>query len=443
MTRRAPSSLASRLLWLPLVLSCTAGACADRGDTPGDGFSLVAQALRARSRLVFTARQDIVWITTAGAQGGGMVQIVADIAQSGRRARMTYRFPPEAAGRVMADDGVRASLYDPARRTLLVGQTQAEDAQTAAAVPALLRRNYRCLRLRRESVNGCPCDVVALQPRTGPGCSKTVWIDRAHRAILRAEEYDCDGNRRYVSSYETISFARRLPPGGLGLPPLAGGAARREIAVQHFAAASAPRAFDQAGVPGRLPAWLPRGYVLLRCAVVRAGRGGPSVLLGYGDGLKTLTVFEQTSGQPPASGRGLARWGQQAWTRRDGRVSAIVRGDLALAPALGAEMISALAPTASPSLLRATGQDFGPEAANLAVGLHRRGWGFEQIGALCLFQKERPESRKRVRALLAQGRPWPQIAAGTGADADALESQARAWVASSLAAGHGNEGKKR
>ncbi|MDQ2687287.1 MAG: hypothetical protein M3Y28_05410 [Armatimonadota bacterium] len=440
MTRSALSSLASRFLWLPLALACAGSVCAADTD---DGFPLIAQALQARSHLIFTARQDILWTTTP--TGSAAVQIVTDIVQNGRRARMTYRFPSEAAGRVMVDDGVHASLYDPAHHTLLVGQTQTEDALTAAAVPTLLRRNYRCLRLRRETVNGCLCDVVALRPRTPLRCSKTVWIDRVHHAILRAEEYDGDGNRRYVSSYETIVFARHLPSDALAFPPAAAKAARRQVKTQTVAVTNPARALALAGVPGRLPAWLPPGYVLLRCAVVRMNKAAPCVLLRYGDGLKTLTVFEQVSEPSPsgeaAPANSLARWGQRAWTRRDGSVSSVVRGDVALSPALGAELIRALAPNASAILQRAVRQDFGPSAANLATDLRRRGWGFVQIGALCLLRKEKPQSQKRIQALLTQGRSWTQLAASMGADA--LESRGRAWVASSLAAGPKHERKNK
>lgn len=432
----APFSLASRLLWLPLALVGIAGVCA--ADTP-DGFALVSQALRVRSHLVFTARQDILWTTTSPS---GAVQIITDIVQNGPRARMTYRFPPEAAGRVMVDDGVHASLYDPIRRILVIGQTQSEDS--LAKTSTLLRRNYRCLQLRRETVNGRLCDVVALRPRVEPGCSKTVWIDRAHHAILRAEEYDDSGNRRYVSSYETISFPRRLPSSALALPPAASQAARRQITARSIAVANAAHALTLAGVPGRLPAWLPRGYVLLHCAVVHTGKSGPAVLLRYGNGLKTLSVFEQVrETPPPAVGHSLARWGQQTWTRRDGRVQIVVRGDLALAPSLGAEMLRALAPSAVSTLQRAAKQDFGPAAANLAQTLRRRGWGFEQISALCLFQKKKPQSQKRIKALLARGRTWAQIAAGVGVSADAQENRGRAWVKSSLAARPGSEGNKK
>lgn len=425
------------VLGVTVLLGVTA-----QGAATDDGYSLILQAVQAKRRLVFTGRQDILW--NRAPEGGASVQIVADVARQRGRSRTTYRFPPESAGRVLVDDGVQASLFDPTRRVLMTGPTMLEDhpAQSPTLL-ALLRRNYRCLRVRRETVNGCSCDVVALRPRSQPTPCKMLWVDRTRHALLRVEEYDAGGCRRYVSSYETIRFPAHLAAAALALPPLARHATRRKMALRPVPLGKAPQAFRLAGVAGRLPAWLPSGYRLLNCAVFRPEGSAPAVMLRYGDGLKSFTVMEDVSSAPgPASddparlNQDLGRLGQQAWVRRDGPVRTVVRGDLALAPALGAEMLAALDPAASEGLTKALAQDFSPSAANLGTQLRRRGWGYEQIAALLLFQKAHPGGAARIRVLLARGMDWPRLAAQVGADVDTLESQSRAWVAASLSPKH-------
>lgn len=423
-----------------LAWNAAAGPALAKGgsdDPEGNGFALVAQALQARLRLIYRARQDILWMTPTG----GMAQVVADIARAGRRTRITYRFPPEAAGRVMLDDGVRYSLYDPSHRALIVSQSAADD-QTAAspATLVLLRRNYRCLCLSREAVNGQTCDVVAIRPRVHDGPSKRLWIDAARHAILRTEEYDAQGCRRYVSFYETIQFLPHLPTGDLDLPGPARRAATQRMSVQSLKAASAPRAFTLAGVVGRLPAWRPWGFALMHCSVIGAHSGTKSVLLDYSDGLKSLVVLEEPSaGAHPTStelNRALARYGQQAWVQEDGRLRTVVRGDLSLPDALGAEMMQALSARTDGILSRGLAHDFGRAAAHQGALLRRTGWGYDQISALCLWQKSHPRLRARLKPLLNRNAPWSRIANVFGAEAASLTSRSRAWVASTLAVAH-------
>ncbi len=424
---------------LSLGVELRGAACvAPRGcSASDDAFSLVAQALQAKLHLTYTACQDILW--TGDGDGTDMTQIVVDIARAGRRSRMTYRFPLDSAGRVMLDDGVHAYLYDPAQSALLIGQSASED-QTAAAPEtlALLRRNYACVCVRREPMNGAFCDVVAVRPHAGDGPYKVFWIDRRRHAILRTEEYDAQGCRRYVSSYETIQFVSRLPASALALPPASRKASVRRVAVQTLAPADASQAFAAAHLSGRLPAWSPPGYTLLRCAVVSPAGPGKAVLLHYGDGLKTLTVLEEpdTGAQPSQAelNQALSRYGQQAWVRDEGGLRTVVRGDLSLSPSLGAEMLTALGARAASALAHGLSSDFGAGAAGRAVRLRRQGWGYEQIGALCLWAKAHPRATARLHSLLVRSVSWPKLASALGADADAWETPARSWVAATVSA---------
>jgi hypothetical protein len=407
-------------------------------DGGGNAFRLVTQALQARLRLVYAARQDIFWMTPTG---DGVAQVIADIARTGRRTRITYRFPAETAGRVMLDDGVHSSVFDPADRALLVGPSAGDDQRAASpATLALLKRNYCCSLIRREVLNDCLCDVVMIHPRAGAGPSKRLWIEVGRHAILRTEEYDAEGCRRYVSFYEAISFVPRLPDGSLNLPGAALGPQTRRVTVSSVEVASARQAFAAAHLGGSLPSWCPPGFTLMHCTVTGPPGGVRSVLLHYCDGLKSLVILEEpsTTEHPTVAelNGALARYGQQVWIHEDGHLRMIVRGDLSLPSSIGAEMTHALCTHVDKSLARGLSRDFGLAAAKRGASLRRAGWGYEQIAALLLGEKSRPGLRERLKPLLDRNASWSQIVAVFGTGAGALQERSRAWVAATLVAAH-------
>lgn len=434
---RQPHLWRSRI-WLTslLMLFARASCCA----APDEGYTLIARALHAKTSLVYTGRQDIVWTCA----NGDMAEIVTDIARAGRRSRITYCYPAEALGRILVDDGAQTSLYEPSRRVILIGQSLSGETELETApMLSLLHANYCCRRVRYEWLGSFCCDVVAITPRCQPGPSKMCWIERVHHAILRTEEYDFQGNRQYVSSYETICFPARLPMSALSLPLDALRAQKHRAEARPVALTAVPQAFRAIGIAGTLPAWLPRGYALLQCARIRSSQGRPALLLRYGDGLKTITVQEEAPG-PGANlaemNRNLSQYGQQAWmeTRPAGRF--IVRGDLSLSRALGAEMLAALAPEAERCLVHQLAQDFGEAVVNSAHSLRRRGWSYEQIAALALLGQRNEQRARRIRKMLARGASWPKVISALPSDAakrDELEARARVWVHSALAARRG------
>jgi hypothetical protein len=428
---------------LVLLAFCASYPCPSQArgasdDSGGNAFRLVTQALQARLRLVYAARQCIFWMTPTG---DGVAQIIADIVRAGRRTRITYRFPAETAGRVMLDDGVHSSVFYPTDQALLIGPSAGDDQRAASPTTlALLRHNYCCSLIRRDVLNGCLCDVVMIRPRAGTGPSKRLWIDVGRYAILRTEEYDAEGCRRYVSFYETIRFLPRLPVDALKLPGAALGPQTRRVSMPSVETTSARQAFADAHLGGSLPAWCPLGFTLMHCTVTGSRAGARSVLLHYCDGLKSLTVLEEpcAAGHPTAAelNGALARYGQQVWIHEDGGLRMIVRGDLSLPSSLGAEMTHALCTHVDKSLAQGLARDFGTAAAKRGVSLRRVGWGYEQIAALLFGERSQPGLRTRLKPLLDRNASWSQIAAVFGTGAGALQKRSRAWVAATLAAAH-------
>ncbi len=358
-----------------------------------DAFPLVNRAVEVRRSLCFAGRQDILMPV----QG---VRIVADELQGGGRLRMTYRLPDAAAGRVVVDDGLLMRQWEQPRHLILVERSRAESPSARRRMLALLRRNYRCVSLRGASVNGLVCDVVRVSPRPGhAGPSRLLWIERGRHAILRTEEYDGAGRRRYLSFFEAFRYVPPPAPGAFALPT---GVPVCRVRQPMKEQSDFRAAFATAGLAGRTPAWLPAGYALIGCAA--CARPGGAVLMRYGDGLETLSVLEAPIGgmSPPPP-----RAGRQAWARDVPPLRITVVGDDTLPPGLGRELLQALDPRSEAALRRGLAARFGPSASALAARLRRRGWGYDRVAALCL------------------GRQSPDTPAH-------LEQRARRWIALTL-----------
>ncbi len=368
------------------------------------------------------------------------MEIVTTSAHRGLRSRLTYLFPPNAAGRVMTDDGAQTSLYEPHRRGLLVGPSVLrEENANRPAMLGFMRRNYTCAIVRREKLNGLSCAVVAIRPRLQDGPYKLCWINQAHPFVLRLEEYDRMGCRRYVSAYDSIAFPSAVPGAALSLPPAAESATRRIVReTLPVGASPTPSAFwKQAGFIGQVPAWLPRGYALLRQSLLKPVPTGPSLVqMRYSDGLQTLTITESKAGGPTPTlamlNSALARYGQQAWVSESRGVRIMVRGDLSLPPEVGAEMARALTPETEQRLARAFRYRFGPAAGRQMETLRQAGWDYVGIVSAALFLRQHPQLSSSFRAILGKQHHWPAVARKLHARADALDTQARAWIASAL-----------
>ncbi len=336
----------------PCCSSANAVLAAPGRRAAPDAFSLVARALRARLHQTFTGRQEILF---AAEKESGGTRVVADIARDGRRSRMDYRFPASVADLMVADDGVHQRQFHPTCHLYLIRPSPPPEEAVSDARLALLRRNYRCLERGEQTINGRVCEIVALTPRYPPGPARRCWIDRATLAILRTEEYDAQGRRRYVSAFTALQFAPRLPDALFSPCPPAG------MTLQQAPPPPGDLPYAQAraaaGVDGLAPCWAPRGYRLFHCASLPRPHGAHALFLRYGDGLKTLNVYEETvtPALPPLALQQrmlddqLGRYGQQAWVQDVAGLRVTVVGDSTLPPTLGAEMMRALDPRRRPA----------------------------------------------------------------------------------------------
>ena len=195
-------------------------------------------------------------------------------------------------------------------------------------------------------------------------------------------------------------------------------------------------AFAAAGIAGRLPAWLPPGTCWSACAV--SGRGHTAALLRYGDGLKTMSVFEEAGGAsrtPPSARKCSAGKWRVTASRRGCAVDPLSASRFWGMPPCrtrwGRTCWRALAPDSEARLARGLPVTFAV-ARSWSAAASRL--GLQQIAALRLFLRARPDQAGVVAARLRRGQGWPQIADGLHADAARLDDHARRWIATTLTA---------
>ena len=368
-----------------------------------DAFSLLARAMRAKLHQTYLARQETLF--ASGASGIEWTRIVADVAHDGRRSCMTYRFPPSVADLIVADNGAVVSRFQPSCHLFLVRPSPPSSGGNEAEL-RLLYQNYRCRWQEATRLDGCLCDRIAVQPRFASGPWRVYWIDRSHRLILRAEEYDAAGRRQSITSLTAVRFLPSLPA-ALFSPDAPAGMKIQQTSAPGEGSYATVRAM--AGGFGRAPCWLPQGWERLGCAAVVRPGGGLALQMRFSDGLKTFSVFEEglTSSLPPLPlqqkmlGEQLGRYGQQAWVMESRGVRVTVVGDSTLPPQIGRDMLRALLPETDQSLTHGLAQDFGASAAAQGVTLRRQGWDYEQIAARLLARRRCVRPQKRARAWIA------------------------------------------
>ena len=426
-------------LW-PFLLGCFVAECeASPVLAAPDGYALFTQAMRAKHHLTYSGRQTV--FMSAPDSLGGPVQIVVDVARQGRCCVMTYRFPQTIAGMIQKDDGQQSVQFWPKQKRLVFGPSHAAEEAMGSSVQmlALLKRNYRCLLLRRETINHLLCDVVALQRRDTEGPTRLCWIDPRTKAILRTEEYDSSGSLQYVSAFQTFSYRKAFSPKSLRLPTPAAQAKRIPEAKMPSTETSYAQAFSDAGVPGRYPLWLPAGYSLLRCQCERPDPHHAIAMLQFGDGLKTISVLEETTEDKTSLraaevglNRVLTSYGQQARVAHEGILRVTVIGDRTLPPLVCTEILSALRPGGEAKLSHSLLQTFGSTAAQYASVLRHHGWGYDEIAALLLCLQSKPEARLENHAWFLHLTDWPSTAQRLHTNTHRWTPTARAWMSSVL-----------
>ncbi len=240
-------------------------------EQPGTVDEVLTRAATAEDGLRYVASVTVI---TLGSTGVSLASSEVERGEDGVRVRPSV---------MAAADGRGAwSLRSPTRLLRVAGVEPWADQLDR------LRRKYALALGEQVHLDTGPALPVALTERNDDRPCEILYADADTGLIVRRETFAPDGEPVRLVAFTALQPGSRDVGGGGGLPDGAdgaGGEARdRGIGDGEVAALRA------AGF--LVPESLPRGYGLLSVAEIPA-EPWPTLHLLYGDGLNTLSVFEQ------------------------------------------------------------------------------------------------------------------------------------------------------
>ena len=237
----------------------------------------------------------------------GAVDLLEQAAEAGRR--LTYQGTQYVAS--WRGDTTSSALvdleHDPARGSVVTGDTDLPVASTAVLDPRMLTRLAATYDLSVVGPGHCTGrDAAVVEARDADGrVAGRFWVDHETGVLLRRDVFDGDGRRVRSSAFVDLTFSDRAPAPA----PLL--AVRARTGAERPAEGAVER-LRRAG--WHVPAELPRGFRLFET------RLADEVLhLAYTDGLSTLSLFAQRGqlGSAPMAGFAAEQvGGRPVWVRR-------------------------------------------------------------------------------------------------------------------------------
>ena len=153
----------------------------------------------------------------------------------------------------------------------------------------LLAQNYTFDSVPADPIAGQETDLLTISPRFEARPTKRLYLARDTGVILRIEDFDADGNLRFMSVYTQINFEEEAIR-----QKLAEWRRDEKSPAERRRRRSQPIALDEAktvlGDKLIEPTYLPPGFQLLETRYFK--HRSDTVYLRYTDGMLTFTVFE-------------------------------------------------------------------------------------------------------------------------------------------------------
>jgi len=229
------------------------------------------------------------------------VRVIRAVARSGLEAVATvahtkegftcvrFTAPPRLAGRVsLRTPEGRVHSWPPRRQPGAWGAHV--PAETGANLDLLLR-NYDLVREGTARVANRETLAYLVRPKHAGNPSKRIWFDRETGLILRSARYNWEGKPASESEFREIRVARDLPEAAAQCRPPAG------VKWRSGNRAAASRSSRQIDFQVAKPTYLPLGYQFIGQGTIML-HGRPAAHLRFGDGLNTISLFEQPGAAP-------------------------------------------------------------------------------------------------------------------------------------------------
>ncbi|MCH8290804.1 DUF4367 domain-containing protein [Candidatus Poribacteria bacterium] len=158
----------------------------------------------------------------------------------------------------------------------------------------LLVKNYDVtLSELSEEVVGYETDLLTIKPRFDHRPTRRIWVAKDQGVILRLEDFDANGNLRFMSVYTQISFQPERVKDALSEIPKKKEPHDDQKRGRHVSISEAQKVFGKSLIQ---PSYLPEGFELQSVRLMPFGPK-PTVHLQYTDGLMGFSLFESQA--PP------------------------------------------------------------------------------------------------------------------------------------------------
>ncbi|MGD8239348.1 MAG: sigma-E factor regulatory protein RseB domain-containing protein [Armatimonadota bacterium] len=244
--------------------------------------------------------------------GGQWTEGRARFAQAGGRRRIEGVGGPGLRLALLDDGETMWRLHPALRRAVGIGPSEGQHEWDH------LLRNYRLRPEGEAVVAGRQAGRIALVSRRERRPALRLWIDRETKVPLRTDSFDTDGHLVARTALNHVDYAAAAPQEELRVPEgwrhgwLGDGQPQR-LTIEEFAA--------KADFTPRRPSYVPGGYVHRGLYGHTCPRGRQYAEIRYGDGLRTLSVFEHRplglrrggGGRAWGPGRGMGRGRGRGW----------------------------------------------------------------------------------------------------------------------------------
>lgn len=249
---------------------------------------VLAEAVHAPRHLSFIARVEHVRFDSHATRS--VLVRVEHMAPN--LTRRTYLAPRRLFGNSTVQVDQRLYEFDIHHRRLIRSLRRDPDDLETVQNFMLLSRNYRAVWGGEATIAGVRAESISLLNRRSGKKRLTIWCDKHTHLIVERETFDSEGSIESNMQFETLRYTNRMPPTLFSTDPPLGWVVVANDRPQ------APRrslreTIAEAGFKAIEPSVLPDGFSLIAASLPEI-RGVPMLHLLYSDGIRTLSVFENT-----------------------------------------------------------------------------------------------------------------------------------------------------
>lgn len=266
--------------------------CAAQGPAQAqDASALLRQAVQAARTVSFAGQVQTVQFGTA--------KSVATIYRIEHRApdltRRWYLAPQSIYGDWSVTRGSQAFNVDVRNHRIIRSKNAAVDDHIALDDNfGLLNANYRAILGPTETVAGRDCVGILLLNKYTGQTGMRLWIDRQTHLVLQKQTYAAGGAVTHETRFDQVSYTSNLPAAIFQEPKIKGYAMVKGL--DHDSPSNdLDSVVKTAGFKGHYPKYLPEGFTPVAGDVSEI-RGVRTIHLLYSDGIRTISLFENSRG---------------------------------------------------------------------------------------------------------------------------------------------------